>query len=230
MNIKILHLIEGARRATGLTVIIDVFRAFTVEAYLVNNGARRIHPVGDKQLAYDLKEQDSSLVLIGEREGVMLPGFDYGNSPSQIENVDFSGKTIIHTTSAGTQGIANAVNAKEIVTGSLVNAKAIAQYIKESGYSDISLVCMGLNGVRPIEEDTLCANYIKSLIEGGHIDLAPEIEKLKTTSGAKFFDKTLQSVFPERDFHLSTAVDRFDFVLRLVKSDNGLGYIEKIKN
>ena len=230
MNIRILHLIEGAKKASGLTVIIDVFRAFTVEAYLVNNGAERIYPVGDKQLAYDLKKRDNSLILIGERDGVMLPGFDFGNSPSQIENIDFSGKTVIHTTSAGTQGIANAVNAKEIITGSLVNAKAIARYIKDGGYTDISLVCMGLNGVRPIEEDTLCANYIKCLLEGGNMELAPEIEKLKVTSGAKFFDPTLQSVFPERDFYLSTAVDKFDFVLRLVKSDNGLDYIEKIEN
>ena len=38
MNIKILHMVEGAKSATGITVIIDVFRAFTVEAYLMNNG------------------------------------------------------------------------------------------------------------------------------------------------------------------------------------------------
>ena len=42
MNIKILQLIEGAKQATGLTVIIDVFRAFTVEAYLVNNGVEKL--------------------------------------------------------------------------------------------------------------------------------------------------------------------------------------------
>lgn len=228
MNIKILHLIDGAKQATGLTVIIDVFRAFTVEAYLINNGAERIYPVGDKQIAYDLKKNDPNLIIIGERDGIMLPGFDYGNSPSQIENIDFSGKTVIHTTSAGTQGLANAVNAKEIITGSLVNAKAIARYIKQSGYDDISLVCMGLNARQPIEEDTLCANYIKSLLEGNPLELAPEIEKLKVTSGAKFFAPELQSVFPERDFCLCTQADRFDFVLRLVKGNKN-DYIEKIE-
>ena len=228
MNIKILHLIDGAKQATGLTVIIDVFRAFTVEAYLINNGAKRVCPVGDKQIAYDLKKQNPSLVIIGERDGVMLTGFDYGNSPSQIENVDFTDKTVIHTTSAGTQGLENAVNAKEIITGSLVNAKAIARYIQQSGYDDISLVCMGLNAKQPIEEDTLCANYIKSLLEGNPIDLAPEIDKLKSTSGAKFFDSKLQSVFPERDFYLCTQANRFDFVLRFVTSDKELSHIERI--
>ena len=58
MNIKILQLIEGARQATGLAVIIDVFRAFTVEAYLVNNGVQKLIPVGDKQIAYDYKEKN----------------------------------------------------------------------------------------------------------------------------------------------------------------------------
>ncbi len=39
MNIRILELIEGAKAARGLTVIIDVFRAMTVEAYVIQNSA-----------------------------------------------------------------------------------------------------------------------------------------------------------------------------------------------
>ena len=125
-------MVEGAKQATGLTVIIDVFRAFTVEAYLMNNGADKIIPVGDSEIAYKYKKEDPNIILVGERHGKIMPGFDYGNSPSQIENIDFSGKTIVHTTSAGTQGIANASNADVILTGSLVNAKAIANYIKQN--------------------------------------------------------------------------------------------------
>ena len=41
MKIKLLQGIEGAKKATGISVIIDVFRAFTVEAYLMNNGAKK---------------------------------------------------------------------------------------------------------------------------------------------------------------------------------------------
>lgn len=228
MNIKILHMIDGAKQATGLTVIIDVFRAFTVEAYLMNNGAEKLIPVGDKNIAYAYKEKNPECILIGERQGRILPGFDYGNSPSQIQNVDFTGKTIIHTTSAGTQGIANAKNANQILTGSLVNAKAIAQYIKDSKEEDISLVCMGLDGKAQTGEDNLCAYYIKSLLENNEISLENEIEKLKTTSGAKFFDKEQQDVFPNKDFYLSTEVNKFNFVLKLEKDNNGLDYIRKI--
>jgi 2-phosphosulfolactate phosphatase len=45
---------------------------------------------------------------MGERKGKKLPGFDYGNSPTEIQAIDFSGKTVIQTTSAGTQGFADA--------------------------------------------------------------------------------------------------------------------------
>ena len=36
MKISICHLIEGAKKADGLTVIIDVFRAFSLECLLHN--------------------------------------------------------------------------------------------------------------------------------------------------------------------------------------------------
>ncbi len=229
MNIRILHMVEGAKKAKGLTVIIDVFRAFTVEAYLMNNEAQKIIPVGDAEIAYQLKEENKDFILIGERHGKKLPGFDYGNSPSEIENVNFKGKIVVHTTSAGTQGIANAKNADEILTGSLVNAKAIANYILKNNYKEVSLVCMGLDGKSETDEDNLCAYYIKSLLENKKIDLKSEIQKLKQTSGKKFFDPTIQDIFPEKDFYLSTEVDKFNFVLKLEKDENrNLDYIKKI--
>ncbi len=228
MDIKILHLIEGAKEATGIAVIIDVFRAFTVEAYIVNNGAEKLIPVGDLDIAYKYKEEDSNCILVGERHGKILPGFDYGNSPSQIENVSFKGKTVIHTTSAGTQGIANAKNADEVLTGSLVNAKAIARYIKSKNPDEVSLVCMGLEAGSQVDEDNLCAEYIKSLLIDNPIDLTSRIKNLKKTSGAKFFDKSLSDIFPEPDFYLSTEANKFDFILKVEKDEVGNNYIKKI--
>ena len=229
MNVRILHMIDGARRATGVAVIIDVFRAFTVEAWLAARGAERIIPVGDMAIAYRYKEEHTDCILVGERHGITLPGFDFGNSPSRISREDFTGKTVVHTTSAGTQGIANAVNADVVLTGSLVNAGAIARYIKKEGFSDVSLVCMGLEGISQIEEDNLCAEYIKSLLLGYEIDLKSGIEELKYTSGAKFFDEKQQDVFPLPDFWCSVDVDRFDFVLKLKRDPDGLDYMEVIE-
>ena len=227
MNIKIFQSVEGAKQATGLTVIIDVFRAFSVEAYCFSKGAKRIIPIGDSAIAYRLKEENPNMILAGERYGKILPGFDLGNSPSGLADLDLNGKIIIHTTSAGTQGVANAKNATEILGGSLVNAKATAEYIRKSGAADISLVCMGYAGEYPTDEDTVCAEYIKSLLLGEEMDLSAQIEKLKTTDGAKFFDPTQNDVFPEEDFYMCTKVDEFDFVMRLCK-DGDLDYMEKI--
>lgn len=230
MQINLLNLVEGAKAARGLTVIIDVFRAFTVEAYLARNNAARIIPVSSVEFALEYQKTHPDAILCGERKGIMVEGFDYGNSPSQIEGVDFTGKTVIHTTSAGTQGIANAQGAEEIIGGSLVNARAIAAYIKKKNPEVVSLVSMGLGGTRQTDEDKLCAAYIKSLLEGVPIrNLELRIARLKYTDGAKFFDPTRQEVFPERDFHLCTAYDSFDFVLRLKKDpETGLGYMERV--
>lgn len=226
MKVQIIH---NAKDATGTAVIIDVFRAFTVEPYLINNGVQKLIPVGDIQIAYDYKNNNANCILIGERNGIKQPGFDYGNSPSQIENIDFSGKTVIHTTSCGTQGITNAKNAKEILTGSLVNANAISKYIIRKKVEEVSLVSLARPGENPSEEDELCAQYIKSLLENNPLsNLSEDIERLKSTSGSKFFDKSMQDVFPKKDFYLCTEVDKFNFVLKVNIDINNELYIEKI--
>ena len=57
-------MVEGAKEARGVAVIIDVFRAFTVEAYLMNNGAGKIIPVGDMNLAYDYKKANPDAIFL----------------------------------------------------------------------------------------------------------------------------------------------------------------------
>ena len=228
MDIQILHLAEGATRAVGLTVIIDVFRAFTVEPWLMSRNAQCILPVGEVAQAFACKKHFPQAILCGERNGIMVEGFDYGNSPSQFEHTDLTGKTVIHTTSAGTQGIVNAVNASEILTGSFVNALAISKYIKQRNAAKVSLVCMGWNAAEPTEEDTLCAQYIKSLLEDNPMpDIDIQLQQLRYTSGAKFFDPAQQNVFPQRDFELCIQRDRFNFVLRVIKNGQ-MDYIQRI--
>ena len=161
MNVEILQLIEGARRAKGLTVIIDVFRAFSLEAYMFSKGASRIYPIGRSELAYQMKEKNPDFILAGERGGAILPGFDLGNAPSELDKLDLSGKTVVHTTSAGTQGVYNAKGAEEVLGASLVNVRATGEYIKRRGIEDVSLVCMGLAGRSETEEDALCGRYIR---------------------------------------------------------------------
>ena len=221
-NINILHLIEGAKQARGLTVIIDVFRAFSLECYLYDMGVKQIRPVGTIEEAFALKRCIPNSVLVGERHGEKCEGFDYGNSPSTILKKDVAGKTIIHTTSAGTQGIVNAAYADEIITGSLVNARAVAEYIIARHPQTVSLVCMGNGGVKLAPEDELCARYIKSILEGREfIDLEQEVNSLKSNGGEHFFDKSRQSIFPEADFYMCIECNKFPFVIKIEKDEMG---------
>ena len=84
MDVQILQLTQGARQAKGLTVVIDVFRAFTTACFIANNGAEAIYPVGKVETAFELKSRLKNPVLVGERNEVIVPGFDYGNSPANI--------------------------------------------------------------------------------------------------------------------------------------------------
>ena len=193
------------------------------------SNAAKIIPVGDVEIARAYKKNHPDAILCGERKGIIIDGFDYGNCPTDLELVDLTGKTVIHTTSAGTQGIANANNADEIISGSLVNASAVAEYIKQKNPEYVSLVCMGLMANRQTDEDNLCADYIKSLLEGKPLDdIYERMEALKYTSGAKFFDPERQHIYPQRDFELCTNLNSVPFVLRLKKADDGLNYMERI--
>ena len=221
MEIRILELIEGAKKAEGLTVIIDVFRAFSLECYLYARGASAVFPAGSVEEARHMKQVHPEYLLIGERWGRRCEGFDYGNSPSQTRDADLSGKKIVHTTSAGTQGIVNAMHAEEILTGSLVNARAVADYISGRQPETVSLVAMGNGGERTAREDVICARYIKCLLEGRPCLIDEEIRSLKTAGGEHFFNPHTQEIYPQEDFWLCTKHDIFPFVLRVEKRDDG---------
>ncbi len=219
MKIQILECIEGAKKAAGLTVIIDVFRAFSLEAALFSKGVERIIPIGQLEKAFQLKKAHPDWILFGEREGKQVEGCDYGNSPSQVQALDLKGKTCIHTTSAGTQGIVNATGADEIITGALVNAKAIANYIQKKNPDLVSLVAMGNQGKTHCDEDVYCAQYIQSLLEGKPFDLNQKIEALKESDGKKFLDPE-NTIFPKEDFYYATQVNCFDFVIQVQADGN----------
>lgn len=226
MQINILQLLEGARNSKGLTVIIDVFRAFSTECYAFHKGAKEIIPVDSISLAFRLKNKNPDFILIGERKEQKPSGFDFGNSPSQLLHADLTGKTLIHTTSSGTQGIAVATGADEIITGSFVNAGAIIRYINSKNPKVVSLACMGYECRYPTDEDTLCAGYIKNGLEGRSSDFNKITGIIRKGSGNRFFNPETQDWSPRQDFDLCLDLNRFDFVLK-VEKENGLNFLRK---
>jgi 2-phosphosulfolactate phosphatase len=226
MKIKRLSLIEGAKEAQGLTVIIDVFRAFTTAAYVMANGAEKIIPLSSVEQAFRLREEHPNWIIMGEVGGKTVPGFDYGNSPADVKNLDFTGRTIIQRTSAGTQGIANATQAEERMVGSFVIAEATVEYIKQRNPEQVSLVAMGWGGKEKSIEDELFAEYIKKRLTG----LTPDFQEIQNRirnnpQGAKFFDPD-KPEFREEDFYAAMALDRFNFALKVETGEQA--YIRKV--
>ncbi len=227
MRIDILQLVDGARLARGLTVVIDVFRAFSLACYLFDRGTEKIIPVGKAEQAFKLKEAHPGYMLIGERNNRKIPGFDFGNSPFQTRDFDFTGKTVVHSTSAGTQGLIHATLADEIITGSFVNAQAVIQYIKARDPDVVSLVCMGYATRYPVEEDTFCAEYIRSGIKGETYDFHNVIDIIRNTSGKRFFIPENQEFSPKEDFFYCMNLNHFNFVLQAVKDGNDELFLKK---
>jgi 2-phosphosulfolactate phosphatase len=228
MRIEVLDFVAGAREARGVAVVIDVFRAFSVACYAFARGARRIIPVAEVERALELRRQRPEYLVIGEREGRKIEGFDYGNSPTEISEADVRGKTLVHTTSAGTQGLTNASQADVVLTGSLVNAGAICTYIESLAPEQVSIVRMGYAARERCMEDDVCAELLHSRLSGRGYDVSSVREKLREAPAAKKFFDPEATWAPEGDFNLCTDVDRFGFVLRLAAGAQGSHYLEKI--
>ena len=221
MKVEILEFVEGARKAKGITVIIDVFRAFSVACYAVDAGAARIIATAGVSEAFELKKKYKNSILVGERDEKKVEGFDLGNSPTEILKADLTGKTVIHTTTAGTQGLINAINAEVILTGSFVNAGAIVKYIQSAKPDHVSLVAMGYRALYSAKEDLLCAEMLASEINGKAPVSDQRISDLQNTSGKRFFNPDNLDFSPPTDFFLCTILNRFNFVLRATRRYDG---------
>ncbi|MFN8239506.1 MAG: 2-phosphosulfolactate phosphatase [Bacteroidales bacterium] len=221
MRIRICEFVEGAENATGVTVIIDVFRAFSVACYAFNAGASGIIPVGNPEDARLLQRKIKHSVLAGERDEKKIAGFDLGNSPTEIIQADLDGRYLIHATTAGTRGINSAKGASVILAAALVNVSATANYIKKLNPADVTLVAMGYRAEKTAEEDIICAEIISDRLKGGNADFTEKIKMLREGSGARFFKPGNIGFSPPSDFFLCTMTDRFDFALRAERRGDG---------
>jgi len=229
VHIEVLDFVSGARAARGSVVVIDVFRAFTTACYAVAGGARVI-PVADIEAARALGLRHPDWLLAGERHGKDLPGFHFGNSPARIAAASLAGRTLVHTTHAGTQGLTRADGAAEVLTGSLVNAAAIVRHLRRQAPAIVSIVRMGHEARERSVEDDLCAEVLVARLKGREVDTSDIAPRLRAApAAAKFFDPAATWA-PEADFELCAAVDRFDFVLRLLAPDaEGVRALERVE-
>jgi len=216
MRIELFDHVAGAREARGIAVIVDVFRAFSVAPHAFDVGAARVLPVGAVEEAFALRASVPGVVLVGERHARKIPGFDAGNSPTEIRALDLRGRTVVHTTHAGTQGLVNAGGADEVLTGAFVNLSAVCRHLRARAPAQVSIVRMGHEARERCMEDDLFAETLRAMLLGATPPSSEAVrERLRHAPAAeKFFDPACDWA-PEPDFEYCTEVDRFDFVLRL---------------
>jgi 2-phosphosulfolactate phosphatase len=222
MDISIGSLLDGARQASGAVAIIDVFRAFTCAAVVLANGASRIVMVSTVADAFALRDEGVGQICMGEVHGLAPEGFDFGNSPFEVSGVDFSGKTIIQLTSAGTQGIVAAARADRLYAASLVTARATARALAARGPEPITLVAMGDSGVTRTDEDELCALHLRNLLQGRDGD-PDAVRRLILAGGeiARFNDPARPHLRPQ-DVDIAIDIDRYDFSIRVTTESSRL--------
>ena len=222
MEVRIRNLLRGARKAEGTVVIIDVYRAFTTEAIAFLQGADRIVLVGKIGEALELRRKGVGSYCIGEVEGRRPEGFDFGNSPFELKQVDLVEKTLIHCTMAGTVGVDAAKMAKHIYAGALVTAEATVKAILGIGPDLVTLVPMGWAGRIPTDEDEQCALYMRNLLQGRKPD-KNSVRALVLIGGeSQKFGDPEQPHFHLYDRDLSLKIDEIPFAIRVTHEDGFL--------
>lgn len=113
-----------------VVVVIDVFRATSTIATALYNGAAKVIPVDSVELCIETGRKTGGITA-GERDGKVIPGLSYGNSPAEYPRSFIEGKTLVLTTTNGTRLLHMAKNngAAEIVTGSFPNLTAVCEYL-----------------------------------------------------------------------------------------------------
>jgi len=113
-----------------IVVVIDVFRATSTIATALYNGADRIIPVDNVNKCIEVGKATGGITA-GERDGKIIEGLSYGNSPAEYPRSFIEGKTLVLTTTNGTKLLHMALNngADQIITGSFPNLSAVCAHL-----------------------------------------------------------------------------------------------------
>lgn len=143
----------------SIVVIIDVFRATSTMATALYNGASKIIPVDSAEACIEMGKATGGITA-GERDGKIIPGLAYGNSPSEYPRSFIENKTLVITTTNGTKllHMALKMGAKDVITGSFPNLSNVVAYLKGQN-APVILGCSGWKNRFNIE-DTLFAGAV----------------------------------------------------------------------
>ncbi len=155
------------------SVVIDVLRATTTIACALNNGAEAIETFANiDQLKKRSSEWPSSArLLLGERGGKRIEGFDLGNSPVDVTTDVVKGKRLFMSTTNGTRSLDRLRDSKALYAMSLVNRSAVAEKLLSDQPEEVFILGSGWEGSYSLE-DSLAAGALASyLIENNSINV-----------------------------------------------------------
>ena len=144
----------------SIVVVIDIFRATSSICYGIENGATAIIPVSQVEecVAYSGK----GFLIAAERNGEVVEGFDFGNSPFSYTAEKVAGKTVVLTTTNGTHAIHLSRKAKSIVIGSFLNLTALSNWLREQN-ENVLLVCAGWKNKFNLEDSIFAGAVVQQL-------------------------------------------------------------------
>lgn len=149
-----------------IVVVIDVLRATSTINTLLFLGADHVRPIGSLEECKSLKGDD--YIIMAERLGKKVDGFDYGNSPTKLKEKDIRGKKVAIATSNGSKAIIKSEGSEKTILCSFLNLESVIDFINKSE-SDVILLCSGWLGKTNLE-DTLCAGGIISGLDNFEIE------------------------------------------------------------
>lgn len=142
-----------------IAVVFDILRATSTIIFSLANGCRKVVPFNTVEEALYYSRDRCDVLLGGERESLLIPGFNLSNSPMEYTTEKVKGKTVVITTTNGTKAIRGAAEgAGKVIIGGFLNARAVAQSIFKCGM-DVILVCAGTKGKFSLE-DTVAAGMV----------------------------------------------------------------------
>ena len=204
-------------------VVIDVLRSFTTAAVALANGARAIYPVDGIAMAIALQGRMKNTVSVGAiGGGDPAPGFDFGNSPSQLIDAELNGKNIVMSTAAGVHGLQRFHQARRLYATSLVCAKATAQAIRAAGAEEVCFVITGEWVDRDGDEDIACADYIEALLRNETVVPEEFSNRVRQSDFGQRFTAGTWPNLPLADLNLSAHADLFEFAMPVEREDGVL--------
>lgn len=149
----------------SIVVVIDIFRASTSICYGIHNGATSIIPVSTVEEC--LKYSSSGHLLAAERNGAIVEGFNFGNSPFSYTIDKVKGKTIVLTTTNGTRSIqlSKSKRASKVLVGSFLNITALCNWLKIQSQS-VVLLCAGWKENFSLEDTLFAGAAVEKLKDG----------------------------------------------------------------